>query len=227
MASVPAALQSSPLPQNRRLKANDERWIRIVEEYEKLPKELRDDLGFTAQAVRDRAISTQKQTRIMRFVVGYLLSLGRTTEEIFYRLRIPRQNLSRIMRELRKGSATTTNREKQRLLMLLRIQEKERAIRRLRNRLERKGDGITRYDIMAINELIKTEVKDLEGTRRKLLGLDAPTQHEVKQQKVASIKLVVHGSREQLAPMLEHPNVIDVPSLPAPPPDEDSPFPEV
>jgi hypothetical protein len=217
---------TSPPPQpERRAKRL---WNAIVEDYLKLPAELLDDLHLDVEKVKAGRLNGRQEKKVRRFVVAYLLSRGKSPYEIHLRLGLPKAEISAIAKTLRKDPVATTNREKQKTLMLFRIKEREDVLRRHRTALERKGDRILLADRKVINEIIKTEMDQLEGTRRKLLGLDAPVQHEVKQKRVASIRLVVHGSREQLEHMLEQSGVIDVPSLPSPAEDQpDDCFPEI
>ncbi len=196
-----------------RRKANDAMWIAVCDEYVNLPQELRDDLHLDIDAIRARTISEQQQARVKRFVVAYLLSRGKSAFQVHLRLGMNKREIQNIERTILRDPTATTNRQKQVTLMLFRIKEREDALRRHRTKLEAKGEKILLTDRKLIVEIIKTE-DQLETTRRKLLGLDAPVQHEIKEKRVATIRLVVHGSREQLQPMLESPNTIDIPSLP-------------
>ena len=57
---------------------------------------------------------------------------------------------------------------------------------------------------------------DLDESYRKMHAADAPEQVEIKETKTVSVSLSIHGSREQLADILDAPEVIDVPALPPP-----------
>ena len=95
--------------------------------------------------------------------------------------------------------------------------ERLEACRRQRGMMEKshpEGD-FTNAERSTYLQVIKLE-NDLEASLRKMHAADAPEQVEVKETKTISVSLSIAGTREQLADLLDKPDVIDVPLLPPP-----------